>query len=84
MSDIFGKHWHESDGLHVDVSNLPPPEPMVAILALIEQPGMEGPVIVHHHREPLHLYPELLERNWDYEVISSTPGEVCLLITKRQ
>ncbi len=84
MSDIPGKHWRESDGFHIDVSDLLPPEPMVAILELIEQPGMEGPVIVHHHREPLYLYPELLERNWDYKIISSTPGEICLLLTKSQ
>jgi hypothetical protein len=83
----LGRHWRTSHGYHIDVSDLSPPEPMVAILQLIEQPGFTGPVIVHHNREPVHLYPELVERGWDFEVISeigeqNTGREIRLLLTK--
>ena len=83
MRDVLGKQWREPDGFHIDVSELSPPEPMVAVLELIERPGLEGPVIFHHNREPVHLYPELIERGWEYETISSAPGEICLKITRR-
>jgi len=84
MNDVLGKHWHESDGFHIDVSGLSPPEPMVAILQLIERPGMKGPVIVHHDREPVHLYPELIERGWVHETISRTEEEIQLRLIRRQ
>jgi len=82
MGDVLGKHWHSSDGYHIDVTGLTPPEPMVAILELIERPGMNGPVIVHHDREPMHLYPELIERGWVHEIISSEPCKVNLRLTR--
>jgi hypothetical protein len=87
LGNISGTHWRASDGFHIDVSELSPPEPMVAILQLIEQPGFQGPVIVHHNREPVHLYPELFERGWTYEIIpsvreQSTQREICLRLTK--
>ena len=82
MDDVLGRHWRESDGHHIDVSALSPPEPMVAILELIERSGMEGPVIVHHNREPVHLYPELIERGWRHEIISNAPGKIRLKLTR--
>ncbi|VAV89892.1 hypothetical protein MNBD_ALPHA08-1694 [hydrothermal vent metagenome] len=82
MGDVLGRHWRESDGYHIDVSGLSPPEPMVAIIELIERPRMEGPVIVYHNREPVHLYPELIERGWQHEVISSSPGKIRLKLTR--
>ncbi len=61
--------WSETDGLHVDVRGLDPPEPMVAILALIES-GEAGTVLTAHlDREPIFLYPELDERGWDHELL---------------
>ncbi len=83
MNDQLGKHWQAVDGYHIDVSNLDPPEPLVAILELIERPDMDGPVIFHHIREPVHLYPELNERGWQHEIIKNIPGEVCLKLTRR-
>ncbi len=82
MGEILGKQWRYKDGLHIDVSDLAPPEPMVAILQLIEQPDIEGPVIVHHNREPIHLYPELIERGWSFEIISRTPKQITLRLTR--
>lgn len=84
MDDELGKHWRASDGYHIDVSGLSPPEPMVAILQLIERPGMEGPVIVHHNREPVNLYPELIEQGWAHEILSRSEKEICLKLTRWQ
>jgi len=82
MSEPLGRHWRDGDGDHIDVSDLPPPEPMVAVLELIDRPGIDGPVIVHHTREPLLLYPELAERGWDHEVISHEPGRIRVKLTR--
>ncbi|OAN54097.1 hypothetical protein A6A04_12705 [Paramagnetospirillum marisnigri] len=56
--------WREDDGIHIDVRKLSPPNPMLAILRLIE--GLDGDetVVVHHEREPHFLIPELAERGW--------------------
>ncbi|MBI3445813.1 MAG: DUF2249 domain-containing protein [Magnetospirillum sp.] len=56
--------WREDDGIHIDVRKLVPPNPMLAILRLIE--GLSGTdcVVVHHEREPHFLAPELAERGW--------------------
>ena len=76
-----GRHWQESDGLHIDVRGLDPPEPMVAILGQLEQPGQTGPVTVHHDRHPVYLFPELAERGWKYTQIPGDPDEVRLLLS---
>ncbi|MGE5504785.1 MAG: DUF2249 domain-containing protein [Actinomycetota bacterium] len=56
--------WREEDGIHIDVRRLQPPQPMVAILRLIEGLSEPCPIIVHHDREPRYLAPELAERGW--------------------
>lgn len=77
------KVWSEGGIPHIDVRHLPPPQPMVEIVRLIEQPGTGGEVIVHHDREPIYLYPELAEREWDHAIIPGEPGEVRLRLTRR-
>ncbi len=77
-----GKFWRADDGVHVDVRGLQPPEPMVAILARLERPGEQGPVIVHHFREPVMLYPELAERGWTWDIVAGDPGEVRLVLRR--
>ena len=57
--------------MHLDVRGLEPPEPMVAILRLIDGGEIENVLIVHLDREPVFLYPELDERGWAHEIISS-------------
>jgi len=56
--------WDEDDGIHIDVRKLPPPQPMLAVLRLLD--GLDGgrAVIVHHERMPHFLLPELAERGW--------------------
>lgn len=71
--------WHETDGAHIDVRGLPPPEPLVAILSLVRELATGAtPVIVHHDRDPQLLYPELAELGWTAERIEGDPGEVRL------
>jgi len=74
--------WREAEGWHIDVRGLEPPEPMRAIISLIETPTVSGPVIVHHEREPVYLYPELAERGWRWARIEGEPGEVRLRLER--
>ena len=77
-----GKHWVEADGAHIDVRGLSPPEPLVAILSLVASSADATPIIVHHDRDPLMLYPELAEIGWRAERIEGAPGEVRLLLRR--
>jgi uncharacterized protein (DUF2249 family) len=74
--------WREAGAPHIDVRGLNPPEPMLAILRLLETPDCGAMVIVHHEREPMFLYPELAERGWRHELIAGDPGEVRLRLTR--
>ncbi|TAN56017.1 MAG: DUF2249 domain-containing protein [Magnetospirillum sp.] len=56
--------WREDDGIHIDVRKLSPPNPLLAIIRLIESIGGSETVVVHHDREPQLLAPELAERGW--------------------
>lgn len=74
--------WRESGTPHIDVRGLNPPEPMLAILRLLETPDCGDTVIVHHEREPMFLYPELAERGWRHEIVDGDPGEVRLRLSR--
>jgi uncharacterized protein (DUF2249 family) len=76
------KVWKDGDVSHIDVRGLPPPQPLYAVLSLLE--GLDGAnlVILHHEREPLLLFPELEERGWNWRHIAGEPGEVRLELTK--
>jgi len=74
--------WCEAEVAHIDVRGLDAPEPMLAILRLLERPDCGASVIVHHEREPLFLYSELAERGWRHEVVAGELGEVRLLLTR--
>lgn len=82
MPDPLARDWKEGDGSHIDVRGLSPPEPMVAILTLLQRDDTGDTVIVHHDREPVFLYPELAERGWSHERIPGEPGEVRLRLTR--
>lgn len=71
-----------SDGCwHLDVRGLPPPQPMVEILGLLRGLPRSAVVIVHHERDPVWLYPELVQIGWWADVVAGTPGEVRLRLT---
>ena len=74
--------WLDADGVHIDVRGLPPPEPLVAILELVESIRDATHVIVHHERDPQMLYPELAEIGWIAERIESPAGEVRLKLER--
>lgn len=75
-----GRPWRDADGWHVDVRGLAPPQPLVAILRLVESIADGTPVIVHHDRDPVMLHPELAERGWHAIAIAGDPGEVRLYL----
>ncbi|MCC6948388.1 MAG: DUF2249 domain-containing protein [Bradyrhizobiaceae bacterium] len=58
--------------MHIDVRGLEPPEPMLAILQLIDGGMIETALIAHLDREPIFLYPELNERGWAFEILPAT------------
>lgn len=80
----LGKRWRTADGPHIDVRGLQAPEPMVAILELLEQYDVGDSVIVHHFCEPVYLYPELAERGWTYEIVEGAADEVRIILTRKQ
>jgi hypothetical protein len=73
---VGAKLWREADGAHIDVRGLTPPNPMVAILRLLEQPTCGDVVIVHHEREPVFLFPELAQRGWSHQPIPAELPEL--------
>lgn len=50
--------------IELDVRELPPPEPMMKILEKLNEIDENTILLVHHHREPLMLYPKLEERGF--------------------
>ncbi|MCL6494878.1 MAG: DUF2249 domain-containing protein [Ignavibacterium sp.] len=55
--------------IEIDVRELPPPEPMMKIFEKLSEVDDKTILLVHHHREPLMLYPKLEERG--FEAISN-------------
>lgn len=70
--------WRAGGGVHIDVRGLEAPRPLTSILALIDGGEHQGNIIVHLHRDPLYLYPELAERGWQCVHLPSPEGEVRL------
>lgn len=82
MSPHGSRRWVDVDGIHIDVRGLPPPEPMVTILTLVESIRDATSVVVHHERDPQFLYPELAEIGWRAERIEAPAGEVRLKLER--
>ncbi|MFO1217057.1 MAG: DUF2249 domain-containing protein [Burkholderiaceae bacterium] len=76
--DDAARRWSEPEAEHIDVRGLAPPQPLVAIVRLIESLPPTRVVIVHHDRDPVLLYPELAERGWQAEPVDAPEGEVRL------
>jgi hypothetical protein len=68
--------------LHLDVRGLPRPQPLIQILQLLQRLPDDAVLVVHHERDPLWLYPELLQIGWWAEVVDGDPGEVRLRIAR--
>jgi len=71
------RQWRTAECIHVDLRGLDPPEPMVTILHLIDSGEAESVLIALFDREPIFLYPELEDRGWTHEMISSCGGSGC-------
>jgi uncharacterized protein (DUF2249 family) len=82
VDDTGAKIWRDSDGIHIDVRGLAAPNPMTAILRLIEQPDCGAVVVVHHEREPVFLFPELAQRGWSWEAIPADAPEFRFRLTR--
>jgi hypothetical protein len=73
------------DGVpHIDTIGMEPPGPFVAIMSWIETNPEACEVIVCLERDPVYLFPELVEINWDWEYLVEAPGKVELHLKKRQ
>ena len=70
--------------IELDVRDLVPPEPMIKILETLSQVDEDTLLLVHHHREPMMLYPKLEERG--YEAVSNKIEEnyFKVVITKKR
>lgn len=70
--------------IELDVRELVPPEPMIKILETLSQVDENTLLLVHHHREPMMLYPKLEERG--YEAVSNKIEEnyFKVVITKKR
>ena len=75
---IGARVWDEPDGRHIDVRGLPAPLPLTSILHQVREAAPGSVLIVHHDRDPLLLYPELVEIGWWADRIPGAPGEVRL------
>ncbi len=66
----------------VDVREMEMPQPMITILAALDQlpPGMA--LRVYHKRIPVFLLPELAEMKWEYRIKETNPNLVELLLFK--
>ncbi|MDZ3837112.1 MAG: DUF2249 domain-containing protein [Rhodospirillales bacterium] len=70
--------WHSGGAVHIDVRGLEAPQPLIAILGLIDGGAHAGHIVIHHDRDPLYLYPELEDRGWRYARLPGPEGEVRL------
>jgi TusA-related sulfurtransferase len=70
-----GRTSSSEAGLHVDVRGLPCPEPLVALLRLIDSGEATAALFAHLDQEPLLLYPELHARGCDYRLLDSDSGD---------
>jgi hypothetical protein len=60
------KRWSDADGIHLDLTGLEAPAPMLAVVAEITTSNT--PLILHMDREPIFFYPELEELGWAWSV----------------
>lgn len=76
--------WREEDGVHIDVRKLRPPQPMLAILRLIDGDADLPALVVHHERHPQYLLPELAERGWSVARVCEEFQDVRLWLERKR
>lgn len=70
--------------IELDVRELVPPEPMVKILETLSKVDENTVLLVHHHREPMMLYPKLEERGYDAVANKIEENYFKVVITKKR
>ncbi len=61
-----------------------PPRPLVAIVELIERCDADDIIRIQIARDPVNLYPELVERGWAWTGQESDGGEFHLILRREQ
>ena len=77
------KEYDLSNVIEIDVRELEPPEPMVKILETLSQVDENTLLLVHHHREPMMLYPKLEERGYQAVTNKIKENYYKVVITKK-
>ena len=77
------KEYDLSNVIEIDVRKLGPPEPMIKILETLSQVDEKTLLLVHHHREPLMLYPKLEERGYHAVTNKIEENYYKVVITKK-
>ena len=73
----------EPKTIEIDVRGLEPPEPMVRIIEMLPQVGMNTTLLVHHHREPLMIYDKLEHLGFQASAEKINEGYYKVRITKK-
>ena len=66
----------------LDVRGLPPPEPMVRVLELLDRLAPGDTLTVLHERRPMFLYPQLDDRGFAHVSDEPEPGLVRIVIRR--
>lgn len=68
----------------LDTRGMEPPGPLLLILNTLETLGATQSLVAHIDREPLLLFPELMERGWAYEGAPQPDGSYIIRIQRPQ
>jgi hypothetical protein len=71
------------DELLLDVSDLPPPEPLIRILDAVDAEGFTMARVLHR-QEPCLLYPQLEKRGLSYRILTSETGRFEMRIFREE
>ncbi len=91
-SSCGGRHHHEQEpmtvrvetrGDELDVRGLEPPQPMIAILEVVEELAPGAVLLARTDRNPLHLLPELDRRGFEHSSSELPDGSWRTRITRR-
>lgn len=65
---------------YLDVSDLPPPEPMTETLERLAHLPIDAVLVQENDREPQFLYPKLEDRGYVWETVEADDGTVVTAI----
>ena len=69
------RKWRTTEVIHIDVRGLPPPQPAVETLQLVDSEEADAVLTARLDHEPIFLYPELDDRGWTYQIIPASCGD---------